>query len=380
MNRMERLFHRLADEGEPESAAASLLQNGLAALAPLYGAGAATNRLLHEYGVRQRRALPAIVFSVGNITLGGTGKTPFTVWLARWLAKEGKRPVVLTRGYGREDEDRLLVVHDGRRLRTGTREAGDEPVLIARTLGDVPVVACADRHKAGRYALRRFPVETLVLDDGFQHVALERQADIVLLDATRPLSRLRVFPRGTLREPLGALERAHLIVLTRCDQARGGGAFARSLQKRFPSVPIVRTKLAPTSLRDLSSGERVDLSELRGKRVVLAAGVGHPASVRRTVASLGARVVRTFSPGDHPQYRKEDVLRWDAVRRRMEADWIVVTSKDAIKLRELGTLPDHVLELRTAVRFLDAKEERRATRVLRSRLHARRVRGHIGSR
>jgi tetraacyldisaccharide 4'-kinase len=130
---LDQLHRRIADDEIPESPLERLLQNGLAAVAPFYGAGAWTHRVLHDLGLRQRRSLPVPVFSVGNVTVGGTGKTPFTIWLTEWLREEGRRPAVLSRGYGRTDEDALTVVHDGRRPRATADEAGDEPLLIAGT-------------------------------------------------------------------------------------------------------------------------------------------------------------------------------------------------------------------------------------------------------
>lgn len=377
---LKRLFHALADEQLPESAAARAAQAGLSAVAPLYGAGAWTNRLLHEWGLRPRRALPAVVLSVGNITLGGTGKTPFAIWLARWLRREGRVPVVLTRGYAREDEDRLVVVHDGRRLRAHTLEAGDEPVLVATALGDTPVVACADRYRAGRFALRRFACDTMLLDDGFQHVALERQGEIVLLDATRPLGGLRLFPRGTLREPLGALERAHLIVLTRCDESRRSQQMARTLRQRHPGTEVVRTRLRPTRLVRLQDGEARSLAWLSGKRVVLACGVGNPDSVRRAVEKLGALVVVQDDLADHARPTRAQVAEWERLRRHAHCHAIVVTEKDAVKLRELGNLPRRLLALGAEMEFVTREDEERAERVLRARLRVQPVRGYLAGK
>lgn len=308
----EKYFHRLADSGPAASGLDRAVQSSLAAVAGFYGVGARVNRLLHENGLRPRHRLRAPVLSVGNITLGGTGKSPFCIWLARFLRQEGRLPAVLTRGYGRRNEDELVVVHDGERLQTGTRRAGDEPVMMARALRRVPVIACSDRFRGGRHAMRHFEVDTFILDDGFQHVALERQGEIVLLDATRPLDDLRVFPRGTLREPLGVLNRAHLLVLTRCDQARGSASMARRLRAQFPHATVVRTRLIVKHLRRLSNGERLDPVTLEGKRVVVACGVGNPGSVRETVKKLGARVVRLDALGDHATVAKETVVKWDS--------------------------------------------------------------------
>ncbi|MDK2970750.1 MAG: tetraacyldisaccharide 4-kinase [Candidatus Sumerlaeota bacterium] len=372
---LDQLHRRIADDEIPESPLERLLQNGLAAVAPFYGAGAWTHRVLHDLGLRQRRMLPVPVFSVGNVTVGGTGKTPFTIWLTEWLREEGRRPAVLSRGYGRADEDALTIVHDGRRPRTTADEAGDEPLLIAESLGDVPVLACSDRYKAGRHALKRFAVDTLVLDDGLQHVMLGRQAEIILIDATRPPSRLRLFPRGTLREPLTVLGRAHLIVLTRCDQARGAKKLARKLAARHRSATVVSTRLVPRSLRNVRTGEKHTLEKIKGARVLVACGVANPDSVRKTVEKLGARVVRLRALPDHAEPSRREVERWETQRRKARADYIVVTEKDAVKLREHSNLPARILSLEVGMAFATPRDGAAAKKVLRARLHSRPVRG-----
>lgn len=363
------LFRRVADDRPAAGTLDNLLQWTLSAVSPVYGVGAWANRLLHESGVRRRERLPAVVFSVGNVTLGGTGKTPLTIWLAQWLAAEGKPPAILSRGYGRQG-DGVVIVHDGKRTRVGTREGGDEPVMMAKRLRTVPIVVGADRAEAGRVALRRFAVETLVLDDGLQHVALERQAEIILLDATRPLGELRLFPRGTLREPIGVLSRAHLIVLTRCDQSKRADRLARGLAKQLPSVAIVRTRLAIKDLIRPTTRETIEAAKLKGTRVMLVCGVGNPAAVRKSVEALGATVVAHRALDDHARPTRRQLLKWDAERDAAGAKWLVVTEKDAVKLAETGALPESLVYLRAEVAFVDDDEER-AAKVLRARLRAK---------
>lgn len=367
------LFRRVADDRSASGTLDNLVQWTLSAVSPVYGVGAWANRLLHESGVRRRERLPAIVFSVGNVTLGGTGKTPFTVWLAQWLASEGKRPAILSRGYGRSG-DGVVVVHDGKRLRAGTREGGDEPVMMAKRLRTVPIVVGADRVEAGRVALRRFAVEALVLDDGLQHVALERQGEIILLDATRPLGDLRLFPRGTLREPLGVLSRAHLIVLTRCDQSKRADRLARGLAKQVPSVPIVRTRVAIKDLVRPATREVFEPARLADACVMLVCGVGNPGAVRKTVEGLGATVVVNRALDDHARPTRRQLLKWDAERAAAGARWLLVTEKDAVKLAETGVQPDSLLVLRAEIAFMDGADEERAAKALRARLRLKGVR------
>jgi tetraacyldisaccharide 4'-kinase len=373
----KRFFHRIADNQQADGALERTAQATLGALAPIYGAGAWAKRLLHDLGLRETHRLPAAVFSVGNISMGGTGKTPVSVWVARWLAGKGKRPAVLSRGYGRADEDALVVVHDGTKRLAKTREAGDEPVLLGQLLGDVPVIACADRARGGRHALKRFKADALVLDDGFQHVRLERQADIVLVDSTRPLFSLRLFPRGSLREPLGSLSRAHLLVLTRCENEKRADRLAKALHKRFPHVPVVRTRFDVTGLRVLATGERLEPAALKGERVILACGVGNPDSVKLTVRQLGARIVGSRILEDHAEWTKREELACDSARQKAGARWLVVTEKDAVKIRELGRPADTILVLETELAFLAKRDRVVMERALDARLQAGRVRGYL---
>ncbi|CAN5350277.1 tetraacyldisaccharide 4'-kinase [soil metagenome] len=371
------LFAQIADRGKPKSATASAAQRAASVAAPFYGVGAYLNRVLHEIGVRKKRVLPARVISVGNITLGGTGKTPFCIWLVERLKAEGARPAILTRGYGRSQEARLVVVHDGKSLLANTRDAGDEPVLMAKALGDVPVIACANRYHAGRYAIKKFAVDTLVLDDGFQHHALARQGDIVLLDATRRLSSLEIFPRGTLRESPGALTRAHLIVLTRWQQAENPAGALREAKKAAHGIPVVRSRMSIAGASRVSDRAPISLEDLKGRKAFLLCAVGNPDSVKRTVKEAGLRLVGGRALPDHARITRAILLRADAARRRAGADYIIVTEKDAVKLFELGSIPPEVTTLRIQVEMVSPQDEAIALKAIRARLHAKAVCGYL---
>lgn len=362
------LFSRIADDRAASGAIEAAAQGAAALASPVYTAGAYLNRLLHDVGALGREKLPAPVASIGNLTLGGTGKTPFCLWLADFLRREGFRPAVLTRGYGRADENQLTVVHDGRRLRSSTKVAGDEPVLLARSLGDVPVVACASRARAGRHALQRLGVDSLVLDDGFQHHRLHRNLDIVLVDATRPLSRLRLFPRGTLREPVSTLQRAHLIVITRWHQATNRKRFLREVQQAAPGVPMVRSHLKVAGAIRLATRESLPSEALTGRSAVLLCAVGNPASVRRSVEEAGIRVVAMKALKDHARITKATLLRYDSMRLQKGADYLVVTEKDAVKLVELGSLPPETIALKVRLEMLTEAETETAERIIRGRM------------
>ncbi|MEO8377456.1 MAG: tetraacyldisaccharide 4'-kinase, partial [Candidatus Sumerlaeota bacterium] len=370
-------FNRIADQKRPKTTLETAGQLAASAASSVYAAGAFLNRFLHDAGLKQRTALPAVVLSVGNITVGGTGKTPFCLWLMEFLKEESRQCALISRGYGRDDEDELIVVHDGRRLRATTREAGDEPVMLARALGDVPVIACADRHKAGTYALKKFSVDTIVLDDAFQHHALHRQGDIVLVDSTKRLSSLRLLPRGTLRESPSVLSRAHLIVLTRWNQSKCRNAVLREVRNVAPSVPVVRANVEITSAVELSSRSAIPMEDLAGKTAFLMCAVANPDSVKASVASAGLKVIGSKILPDHDRLTKEQLLKLDSVRRRAGADFLVVTEKDAVKLAELGNLPPQIIALRARMRMVSEADETRAHSAIKSRLHVKTLRGYL---
>ena len=333
------------------------------------------HRWSYELGLSERKELPVSTFSVGNISFGGTGKTPFTAWLCRTLKDMNHSPAVLTRGYGREDEDALVVVHDGRRLRANTATAGDEPVLLADKLGDVPVVACADRYKAGRMILKKREIDVAVLDDGMQHYRLARQGEIVLLDSTREYFGPRA-GETLLREPLSALSRAHLIVLTRCEDSPKLQRLHKEITRLNPGIPVVRTRFVPEELKPVQvGGEWADSRKPR--KVVLAAGIGNPDSFARLMEKSGFTVVGKNWLKDHAAITPSDVRRWMQERKRRGAEAVVVTEKDAVKLREFKKLPQNLWYCPIRLEFLSSREEEIARRVIKARMQIKPIAGYL---
>jgi tetraacyldisaccharide 4'-kinase len=271
------------------------------ALSPLswaFHAAVAGRNLLFDADLRPARRLQIPVLSVGNITVGGTGKTPLVALLARCLTAAGRRPAVVSRGYGGLNEKRpgspVLMVSDGKRkepLATAA-EAGDEPVLLASMLAGVPVLVCRDRYEGGRVAHERCGAGLVILDDGFQHRALHRDADLVALDAGDPLGGGRMLPAGILREP----------------------------------PRPVRLRLAGPR-----GGER-PVSELAGVSVAAFAGLARPESLLETLESLGARVLRFDALPDHHSYSSEEIARLMEAGKRSGADLVLTTSKDLVRL------------------------------------------------
>jgi tetraacyldisaccharide 4'-kinase len=307
-----------------ESLARQLALAPLDAASWLYAAGAWLHRAAAERGILRPRRLAARVVSVGNLVVGGTAKTPLAAWIAAQLRRRGRKVALASRGYGRAGGEPVEVVSDGRFVHGTAATAGDEPMLLAAQAPGVPVIVARDRGLAGLRAISAFGAGVIVLDDGFQHHRLARDVDVLTFDGALGLGNRRVLPRGPLREPLGALARAHAIgvvdgPLPERDE--------RVLAFRAPSAFRFATRREPSALRPLAGGAALPLASLEGERVGLLAAVARPASVRRTLERLGAQVVAERLYRDHHRYAAADLADLAGQAPR----WIT-TEKDAVKL------------------------------------------------
>jgi tetraacyldisaccharide 4'-kinase len=293
--------------------------------AAVFGAAARARGWLYDRRWLPSARLEAPVVSVGNLTAGGTGKTPMVAWVARELVARGRRPGLLSRGYG---------------ARAG--EGNDEAALLAELLPDVPHVQGADRVR-GAHALLERGVDVVVLDDGFQHRRLARDVDLVLVDATRPFGLPRdgergaveaLLPRGLLREPVSALARAHALVVTRADGVRTADLveLRSRLERAAPGVGLAFAVHRAKRVRSLD-GEVRALEELRGRAVDLASGIGNPGAFEASVRELGANVGEHRRFADHHAYAAQDLDGLGDGER-----WLVTTAKDAVKLRRIAEL------------------------------------------
>ncbi len=311
----------------------------------MIGPLARLRRALHGAGVLRSGVLPRPVVSVGNLTIGGTGKTPHVQFLARWLCARGAKVAVLSRGYGRRTRG---VVWASGVPPASSAAVGDEPALLARTLPGVAVVVGESRLEAGREALRRGEVDVFLLDDGFQHLALRRDADILLVDGIRGLGNGRTLPLGPLREPPDHARFADALVVTRCADASQGGRLAAGLE--FPAGrPIAASRLVPRALVDAAGREAALFP--RGAEVAAFAGLARNGQFAATLGACGLAVGSFLAFGDHHRYGPRDL------RRIAEASGglpIVTTEKDLVRLP--GDLPFRPLALRIEVEFLSGWE------------------------
>lgn len=314
----------------------STAQGGSSPLTPieyLYYLGYSVKK---RQALRQRRTLPRTVISIGNITVGGTGKTPATIAVAEEALRRGYFPVILTRGYrGRQKGPCFVTAAEqagGATPCSTVEEAGDEPVVMAARLPDVPVVKSADRHAGGRYALDmlRRSAETpmlFILDDGFQHWRLHRDLDIVLIDGLNPFGNRRLLPLGPLREPLDALKRADLFVVTK---ARNDEAAleARALNS---AAPLFFSDYAVTGVRS-RGGVSFPAETLRGEKAYAFCGIANPESFRRTLEALGVRLCGFKAYRDHHAYSTAELNSLRAEAERYGCRLLVTTEKDMVKL------------------------------------------------
>lgn len=308
------------------------LSRGLAAAAAL------KNRL-YDRGALTIRRLPCPVISIGNITVGGTGKTPMTVFLARHLKERGLLPLILSRGYGGRASEKGGVVSDGRTVLIDASWAGDEPFMMAEALGDVPVVVGKDRGRMGRKALARFSPDVILLDDGFQHRKLHRDLDILLFDASRPFGNGFLLPRGPLREPVTALSRAHLFVLTRSGHP---AANIRDFHSRLEALglpssvlrtPIITCDHRPVVRGIVQAGQTHMGPVALPKETVFAfSGIANNDDVRRSLDALGFNVAGFMAFPDHHPYSRDDRAEISRRASACGAAALVTTDKDAARL------------------------------------------------
>ena len=356
------------------------------AFAPLslaYGAVGGARRALYRAGVLPVERVAAPVVSVGNITAGGTGKTPLVEWLARAASREGRRVCILTRGYGRAGADKRVLVSDGAQILAGAHEGGDEPRLLAENLRGqtVAIISDANRVAAARWAIEHLQSDTFILDDGFQHLRIARDLNILTLDASDPWGSNQLLPRGRLREPLSELKRADLIVITRAELA-GDLEALRSRAERLSGgrpVLIARTMTLRIKLlaaphtdphNDLHSeaGERAHEIESIPQPLAAFCAIGNAQAFFAHARGEGLELKHARSFADHHVYTQNDIDACVREAVRLGARALLTTAKDAVKLRALDfALPCYVLEV-----VLKFDEEARMQGILREALSRRR--------
>ncbi|MBA5868989.1 MAG: tetraacyldisaccharide 4'-kinase [Nitrospira sp. CR2.1] len=311
----------------------------------------------YERGWCRTQRLPRPVISVGNLTVGGTGKTPVVMYLVERLEAQGKRVGILSRGYRRRSTTPQLLVSDGRRVLVGPDEAGDEPYLIARRCPQAVVAVGADRYALGQWVLSQWPVDCFVLDDGFQHVQLHRDVNLLLVDAT-DLSGLGAgLPVGRLREPLSAAARASAVLITRVHQSSDAEPVWQRVQAACPTLPPpVCVGFPAEEFRRVGTDEPGPLTAFRGRSALLFSGIGNAASFRALVAGMGMTVIDHLAFPDHVHYTPAMMDDIRARARAGGADVLVTTEKDADKVAPYLTGADVCWAVRLGSKILSGED------------------------
>ena len=310
----------------------------------------------YKYGIFQKQKLDCFVISLGNVTVGGTGKTPTAQRLARDIRDMGYRVVILNRGYRAKWHGEVGIVSDGKRLHMDAAEAGDEAYMLAKHLPEVPVLIGAERAKTGRYAMEHFGAAVAILDDGYQHWQLERDLDILLVDAVNVFGNGYILPRGTLREPISHISRADICLMTKVDQAAAGSCdYIRETVHRYnPEARIVESIHQPRCFIPLTewyvniASQGIDIAQMRGKRIMAVSAIGNPASFEQTLSDLGAVIIESLRYPDHHDYAMSEMTDIFQQAENAGAEAIVITEKDAVKIpadvaREKWSIPIYVI-------------------------------------
>lgn len=338
------------------NSAASLI---LLPASTIYRAVTRARLAAYRRGLFSVSKLAAPVISVGNITTGGTGKTPLVEWVCRTVAavsheasRKGKKVCVLTRGYGRSNPKTQVVVSNGTELRANEVQGGDEPFLLATNLlGFAAVISNPNRVAAGWWAIENLQSEVFVLDDGFQHLRLFRDLDIVVIDATNPvgIGGGALLPRGSLREPAAGLSRADCVVITRTDQVKDVPAIKNIVQRLSGNVPVFSSRMLTSGFRRVD-GEPVEMTALLAQPIGGFCGVGNPESFFNHLRHEGFQLEFTRTFPDHHHYKQSelDALMCEAKARGVEC--LLTTAKDATKLQAFKLeIPCCVLEIQISI-------------------------------
>lgn len=318
-------------------------------LASLYGLSCRLRILLYEKGMLRRKKVDCLVVSIGNLTVGGTGKTPFAIFLAKKWQEKGYTVGIVSRGYRGTYKGPLRLVSDGQEVLETPEAAGDESYLMAQRLKEVPIVVSSDRYKGCRWLLERFKLDVILLDDGFQHLRLHRDLNILLVDAMNPFGNGALLPRGALREPLSEVRRADVVIFTRSESEADASKWISEIE-RF-GRPCIRTTFQPTRLIDVRNGTALPPSTLAKEPVLAFCGIGNPDSFATLLKRLGTDLREQVVFRDHHSYQPSDLEKVRKKADHLDAKWVVTTEKDAVKIKALLPKDFEVWALRVDIIF-----------------------------
>ena len=369
--KLERFYLALIG-GQKEGHGADFLRRLLRYLSYIYKTITSCRNFLYEKRIFRHHTLGCQVISIGNLTVGGTGKTPVVEVFARALQKEGRRVAILSRGYkkvehslgkklldkitGRERRRPPRVVSDGTALLLDSAMSGDEPYMLASNLSDVAVLVDRDRVKSGRYAIDKMKCDTLILDDGFQYRRLKHRLEIVLVDFTNPFSNGYVLPRGLLRESVKNIRRADFIFITK-STGRDSEKLKEQLMVLNPRAEISECAHRPKHLQNVYTGERKDLNYLQQAKVALVSGIAAPQGFETEIKRLGATLVYLKRFADHHRYCQQEIIDIINKAKKNGAAAIITTEKDAVRFPKIERQDVPVFFLRVEIELLSGVED-----------------------
>jgi len=350
---------------------AGILRGILSGLSKIYRAIVQARLALYRNRIFRSHSHGVLVISVGNLTVGGTGKTPVVEMLARALQQGGRRVAILSRGYKSVPKPLLLrtldrltgrkkiftprVVSDGVSLLLDSRTAGDEPFMLANNLRGVVVLVDRDRVRSGIYAIEEFGSDVLILDDGFQYVKMRHGLEVTLIDRQAPFGNEHILPRGTLREPPENLRRATHIFLTKCDGSDNSELLQR-IRRYNRTADIIECTHRPKHLKDFVTGEVRPLEFLKGLKIGALSGIAVPESFESALAALGAEIELTQSYADHHRYSLKEIERFVRRCARRNVDAVITTEKDAVRIPRIMNPEVPILYMRVEIEILAGQE------------------------
>jgi tetraacyldisaccharide 4'-kinase len=351
---------------------ATLVRGLLLFLSKIFQVLIKTRRFLYNVRILRDSTLGVQVIAIGNLTVGGTGKTPVVEKFARELRDQGRNVAILSRGYRskptpvhqwllnkillRDDTTPPRVVSDGKSLLLDSEMAGDEPYMLASNLKDVVVLVDKDRVKSGRYAIEKFGCDTLLLDDGFQYWKLRgRRQDIVLVDRQAPFGNERLLPRGTLREPPSHLARATTIFITKSDGQTE--ELRRRIAQFNPTAGLIECIHSPLYLEDVFTGQRLGIEFLKGRKVASLSGIAQPESFEQSLVQLGVELVYAKRFADHHRFTQQEVINAINRGKKRQAETIITTQKDAVRFPKIDRRDLPIYFMRVEIKILSGAND-----------------------
>ncbi|NOY76210.1 MAG: tetraacyldisaccharide 4'-kinase [Kiritimatiellaeota bacterium] len=345
----------------------------LFALSRVYRRAVQFRHWIYDKRVFRNKALGCLVVSIGNLTCGGTGKTPVVEVFAKTLSQKGRRVAILSRGYRSKDRTFLeklnsiffskrhevppRIVSDGKNLLLNSDSAGDEPYMLASNLKNVLVLVDKDRVKAGLHAISEFEADTLILDDGFQYLSLKPRLNIVLVDSTQPFHNHHVLPRGLLREPIKNIRRADYIFLTKSNGGRHLRHLKTFLRRHNRRAEIIECCHDPKYLENIyKKGEHLELDALKDKKIAALSGIANPDSFEEFLRRFGSEIVHSAKFADHHRYSQQEIIDFINEAKARGAEMIITTEKDAVRLPRLDRVDIPTYFMRVEIGIISGQE------------------------